>query len=352
MIKSSFLLLLVLLHLACGAYVRFDLVANRAGLPTQTTATQQASVFDSNLVNPWGLTFGAATPAWIANNGASTLAIIAGTGAVNSLSVRVGTDSPTGIVANPSATDFLIPSSTGGNATASAFITATEQGDIWAWGASISDLTKAVRVASSNSSVFKGLAQAANGTQHFLYATDFAQKRVVVFDTKFNRVQFASNSFVDPNIPSNFSPFGIANILGDIFVAYAEQNATSPGDEIDGSGLGFISVFTANGTFVRRFASQGTLNAPWGMVLSPPSFGQFGGSLLVGNFGNGAIWAYDLANGQQLGQLSTSSGNIIINGLWGLAFGNGVLGQPTNTLFFSAGINDEADGLFGRIVNQ
>jgi uncharacterized protein (TIGR03118 family) len=173
---------------------------------------------------------------------------------------------------------------------------------------------------------------------------------VVVFDSTFTRVNFSGNAtFVDPTIPSDFSPFGIATILGDIFVSYARPNRTT-GREVTGAGLGFVSVFDANGVFIRRFASAGNLNAPWGMVLSPASFGELGGSLLVGNFGDGHISAYDLATGNSSGQLTTSAGAVALGlGLWGMAFGNGVQNQPTNTLFFSAGINDENDGLFGRI---
>jgi uncharacterized protein (TIGR03118 family) len=173
---------------------------------------------------------------------------------------------------------------------------------------------------------------------------------VVVFDSAFRRINMTGR-FVDPNIPSDFSPFNVANILGDIFVAYARQNASSPGDEQVGPSQGFISVFDPSGRLVRRFASRDVLNAPWGMVLAPLSFGEFGGSVLVGNFGDGRMWAFDLATGQRRGQLRTTDNReIVAEGLWGMAFGNGAMNQPTNTLFFNAGINNEADGLFGRIA--
>jgi uncharacterized protein (TIGR03118 family) len=321
-------------------------------LPQQNTSLSQATTFEPNLVNPWGLTFGPSTPAWLANEGTSTLSIISGTGSISPLRVAVGTDTPTGIVSNPFTSDFLIPASStggGGGSFQALFITATEQGNIWAWSPNLTTPTSAVRVGGSPSSVFKGLALAANGTERFLYAADFANGRIVVFDTQF-RVVNLTGRFVDPNLPSGYSPFNVANILGDIFVAYAQQNQSSPGDEVAGSGLGYVSVFDANGRFVRRFASRDVLNAPWGMVLAPVSFGDVGGCLLVGNFGNGRVWAFDLATGQQRGQVRTSNNReIVIEGLWGLAFGNGVLGQLTNTLFFNAGINDETDGIFGRI---
>jgi uncharacterized protein (TIGR03118 family) len=175
---------------------------------------------------------------------------------------------------------------------------------------------------------------------------------LVIFDAQFRRVNLTSASaFVDPDVPADFAPFNVANILGDLWVAYARQNASSPGDEVVGAGLGFVSVFDpTTGRLVRRFASGGTLNAPWDMVLAPLSFGEFGGNVLVGNFGDGLLWAYDLATGNRTGQIRTSDNReFALPGLWGLAFGNGALGQPTNALFFAAGVNDETDGVFGRI---
>jgi hypothetical protein len=168
------LFLLVLLQLAASAFVRRDLVGNRSDLPPQNESTVQASVFDAHLVNPWGMAFGPATPAWIADNGASSLSIISGSGVVNALSVSVGTAHPTGLVFNSFSTDFFIPATSSSASSMSLFITATLEGTLWAWGPSLSNLSSAVRVASSSSSAFTGLAIGGNGTQSFLYAADFA----------------------------------------------------------------------------------------------------------------------------------------------------------------------------------
>jgi uncharacterized protein (TIGR03118 family) len=196
--------------------------------------------------------------------------------------------------------------------------------------------------------VYKGIAIAGNGTGHFLYAADFHNKKIDVFDAAFNPVA-APGGFVDPNIPPEFGPFNIMNIQGDLYVAYAMKEPDGD-DEVAGPGLGFVDVFDADGVLLRRLATRGKLNAPWGMALAPTGFGAFGNALLVGNFGDGTINAYDLKNGTSLGQLRTTSNQVLkIDGLWGIAFGNGVQNQPTDVLFFAAGPNDESNGLYGFI---
>ena len=158
-----------------------------------------------------------------------------------------------------------------------------------------------------------------------------------------------SGSFTDSRLPSGFSPFGIQNILGDLYVTYAKQDEDAE-DDVTGPGLGFVDVFDANGNLIRRFASRNSLNAPWGLALAPAGFGHFSNTLLVGNFGDGRISAFDLRTREFRGQLRTAGHSLVtIEGLWGIAFGNGVLGQPTNTLFFAAGPGDEEHGLYGRI---
>jgi uncharacterized protein (TIGR03118 family) len=164
----------------------------------------------------------------------------------------------------------------------------------------------------------------------------------------FTKVTLAGD-FRDPHLPAGYAPFGIQNILGDIYVLYAKQDADAE-DEIAGQGFGFVSVFNTNGQFIRRVVSRGELNAPWGIALAPADFGRFSGRLLVGNFGDGKINAYDVASGRFVGQLRDTKGHALkIDGLWGLSFGNGVLNQPTNSLFATAGPNDEANGLYARI---
>ncbi len=196
--------------------------------------------------------------------------------------------------------------------------------------------------------IFKGLALAGNGDAHFLYAADFHNNRIQVFDGTFKPATLPG-SFTDPHLPRHYAPFNIQNILGNLYVTFARQD-DEKSDEIAGEGFGFVSVFDANGNFIRRFASRGTLNAPWGIALAPADFGRFSNMVLVGNFGDGRISAFDLNTGDFRGLLRTAKHRALsIEGLWGLAFGNGVLGQPTNALFFTAGPGDEAHGLYGRI---
>jgi uncharacterized protein (TIGR03118 family) len=210
------------------------------------------------------------------------------------------------------------------------------------------DFTHAVVKATTTGAIYKGLAIGGNGSAHFLYATDFHNSKIDVFDKDFQSATLEGN-FVDPGIPTDFAPFGIQNINGDLYVTYAKQDADKE-DDVHGKGLGYVSVFDTNGHFLQRFASQGKLNAPWGLALAPAGFGDAGGLLLIGNFGDGTIGAYDLATGKSRGRLRQAKGkSLTIDGLWGLSFGNGVLSQPTDTLFFTAGPQDEQHGLYGRI---
>jgi uncharacterized protein (TIGR03118 family) len=196
--------------------------------------------------------------------------------------------------------------------------------------------------------IYKGLALAGNGTAHFLYAADFHNNRIDVFDSTFHPVTLSGN-FSDPRIPRGYAPFGIQNILGNLYVTYAKQDRDAE-DDVAGRGFGFVDVFDANGHLLRRFVSRGRLNAPWGLALAPADFGQFSNTLLIGNFGDGRINAFDLQSGEPLGRLRTPDGRAIsIDGLRGIAFGSGVASQPTNTLFFAAGPDDEEHGVYGRI---
>jgi uncharacterized protein (TIGR03118 family) len=172
---------------------------------------------------------------------------------------------------------------------------------------------------------------------------------VDVFDGTFSPATTAGG-FVDPGLPAGFAPFGIQNLQGRIYVAYAKQDEDAE-DEVAGKGLGFVSVFDTAGNFLARVASGEPLNAPWGLTIAPAGFGRFSGNLLVGNFGNGRINAYDLATFEPRGHLKTADHRpLAVDGLWGIAFGNGVGAGPTTTLFFAAGPDDETHGLFGSIT--
>jgi uncharacterized protein (TIGR03118 family) len=298
-----------------------------------------ASHTDSHLVNPWGIAFNPNGFVWVANNETGTSTLYDGAGNPSAtLPVVNVPGKPTGIVFNGT-NDFAI---TPGNP--ARFLFASEDGSILGWSPAV-DVLNAVTVIPSNGAVYKGLALAGNGEGNFIYAADFLHKRIDVFDAKFEPV---SMPFDDPAIPPQFSPFNITAIQGDLYVAYAQLGDDA--EEIAGRGLGFVDVFDANGILIRRVATRGPLDAPWGMALAPASFGKFANRLLVGNFGNGRINAYDAHSGEFKGTLrGTDNKPLEIEGLWGLAFGNGILDQPTGTLFFAAGIEDETHGLYGSI---
>jgi len=202
--------------------------------------------------------------------------------------------------------------------------------------------------ATTPDAVYKGLAIASTGGATLLYAANFHTGKIDVFNDAFAPTT-VPGGFVDPNLPAHFAPFNVQEIAGRLVVAYAMQDPNSA-DELAGPGLGYVDVFDTSGHLIRRLISQGNLNAPWGLTLAPRHFGPFSGDLLVGNFGDGAINAYDPHTGAFEGSLTNKDGNQIkVNGLWALRFGNGVIGTPTS-LLFTAGIGDEDHGLFGEIV--
>jgi uncharacterized protein (TIGR03118 family) len=311
---------------------------------------------DPHLVNGWGVAFNPAGFVWVADNGTGLSTLYDGLGAPQSLVVAIPAapgstehGKPTGIVFSGSA-DFVV--SSGASSGPSRFIFATEDGLLAGWAPNV-DFTHALQAypksGGTSTAVYKGLALAANGTGNHLYATDFVRGTVDVFDATFAKVSLAG-AFADPKLPKGLSPFNIQNINGHLFVTYAKRE---PGedDETAGKGLGAVNEFDADGRLIRRVATGGKLNAPWGVALAPASFGKFSGDLLVGNFGDGTINAYDLASGHFRGQLKGPSGKVLrLDGLWGMQFGNGLNNQPTTTLFFAAGPDDEDHGVYGSIV--
>lgn len=307
---------------------------------------------DVNLLNAWGIVFNPFGFVWVSANGSGVSTLYDGDGKPQSLVVSipspgVGTGgNPTGIVFNGSA-GFTVSKGASGP---SRFIFATESGLIAAWAPNV-DATHALTVVdnSAQNAVYKGLAISAGGSGGLLYATDFHNNRIDVFDSNFKPVSSAEKTFYDPDLPAGFAPFGIQAINGNIYVSYAKQDGEQH-DDVKGKGLGYVNVFDPNGHMINRLVSAGRLNAPWGLALAPANFGKYSNRLLVGNFGDGRINAYDLASGEFVGQMEAAGHQpIAIDGLWGFAFGNGFQNQPVNTLFFTAGPNDEANGLYGRI---
>jgi uncharacterized protein (TIGR03118 family) len=347
---------------AASAATVTELVSNVAG--------GTAMHVDTNLVNPWGVSIPVApstAPAWVSNNGTQTSTLYDGNGVpqptatplIVNLAASAGgaAFNPSGIVANSSATDFVV--SAGGKSGSSAFIFDGTGGMLAGWSPSV-DVTHAVTMyTDAGGAVYKGLAIAANNGALFLYATDFHNNKIDVFDTSFVKQTSSSTafSFVDPAIPAGYAPFGIQAVPGSgvsgttqIFVTYAQQVAPANLTNANGAGLGFVDIYDTNGKLIKQLIAGGALNAPWGIAMAPADFGTFSNALLVGNFGDGAINAYDAAAGTPLGALTNINGSAAAApGLLGIAFGNDANSQPHNTLFFAAGPNGGADGIYGRI---
>jgi uncharacterized protein (TIGR03118 family) len=336
--------------IARGSFHQTNLVSDIPGLAQST---------DPNLVNPWGLSSSATSPIWVSDNNAGVSTLYRGDGTTVNLVVTIPAPgsatggTPTGTVFNTTASDFKV---TQGTHTAKAlFLFATEDGTILGWNPGVGGLSATIAVDksavpdSANGAVYKGLALGSVGANNYLYAANFRSGAVDVFNGIFKQVTLAG-SFSDSTVPSGFAPFGIQNIGGEIFVTYAKQNAARH-DDVSGHGNGFVDIFDTDGTFVRRFATQGSLDSPWGLAMAPSTFGNFHGDVLIGNFGDGLINAFT-PGGVFRGQLkSETNAPIQIDGLWGLRFGNGGAGGDPNTLFFAAGIGGEAHGLFGTIQN-
>lgn len=342
---------------AQGFYQQTNLVSNLTGM---------APLTDTHLRNPWGLSSGPTTPWWVADNGTGVSTLYTGKGRpfplLGPLVVVIPppTGSPAGTTAAPTGTVFNATRgfvvSEGSKSGPSLFIFATEDGTIAGWNSQV-DQTHAILTVdqSAAGAVYKGLAIGSASAGPVLYAANFHAGTIDVFDQHFQPTSLAG-SFTDPNLPPSpsgqpgFAPFGIQNINGHLYVTYALQDAAQH-DDVAGPGNGFVDVFDLEGHFLQRFASQGPLNSPWGMALAPSDFGPFSHAVLVGNFGDGRINAFDPSTGAFLGQLADHQGSpLTIEGLWALAFGNDQLAGKHNELFFTAGIHEEADGLFGTIT--
>jgi len=323
---------------ADNAYAQTNLVSDIPGVALNT---------DAALVNPWGISFAPTSPFWISDNHTGLSTLYTGSGTKQGLVVTIPPPggSPAGTVAAPTGTVFNGGASFKGDL----FIFATEDGTIAGWQGGTN---AALEVDNSGASaVYKGIALGHNASGDFIYATNFNAGTVDVFDTNYKPANLSGN-FTDPNLPAGYAPFNIENINGNLYVTYALQDAAKH-DDVGGAGNGFVDVYNTDGVLQGRFASNGALDSPWGMAVAPGNFGDFSNDLLIGNFGDGMINAFDF-NGNLLGHLNDTNGNAIVNqGLWGLAFGNGGPGFNPNALYFTAGIpgNDavEDHGLFGEL---
>src|SRR5437016_9000586 len=328
-------------------YKQTNLVSNIAG---------RAPVQDSNLKNPWGLTRSSGSPWWVGNNNSGTSTLYGGKGNIVPLVVTVpppngspaGTPStPTGVLFNGSPTDFLVAPGKSAH-----FIFVTEDGTISGWNSG----QNAVLVVdnsgngSPNGAVYKGATSGEINGNKFLYVTNFRNARVEVYDTNFKRVFLGDDAFEAEGVPDGFAPFNIQNIGGTLFVTYAKQDAARH-DDVAGDGLGLVEIFTPAGRHIGNLQHGSWFNSPWGVVWTTRDFGEFSNAILVGNFGSGKIAAFNGFTYKFMGFVKNPDDSImIIDGLWSLTFGNDGTAGPANTLFFSAGINGEQDGLFGTIT--
>lgn len=327
---------------ALDRFHQTDLVTDDASL------VPDAQLVDPNLHNPWGLALGPTTPLWVADNNAASATLYSiPPGGMSVTKVPLVVSIPGG---RPSTGDGPSPTGqvfNGGSGFGGArFIFSSESGQITAW--KPADGSTAELEYSSPTAVYKGLTMATGFEGTFLYASNFHDGTVDVFNGNFQKVSLLGG-FRDPSLPAGYAPFGIQAMNGFVYVSYALQNDERH-DDVAGAGHGFIDIYTPDGFRVERLASGGNLNSPWGMALAPAGFGNLGGRLLVGNFGDGHISVFHPLAPLSFGQLIDEQGQpIAIEGLWGLHFGTATTGG-TQTLLFSAGINDEQDGLVGSIT--
>ena len=323
-----------------------------------------ARLTDPNLINPWGVAYSATGPFWISenNSGVSSIDSVTASGVTLNVIPPVtiappttdsGSAAPTGQVFNSLASTGAFMLQDGSPAS---FLFATEDGTISGWNPaagtqSIIAVNESANPADGNEAqgvgaVYKGLALADTGNSPMLYAANFRHGTVDVYDQNFNAV----NSFTDTNLPAGYAPFNVQVLDGKLFVTFALQDDAKH-DDVAGPGNGFVDEFDLQGHLLARVASGGPLDSPWGLAIAPSSFGTFGGDLLVGNFGDGTIEAYNLKNDQFVGNLTDASGNpIVIPDLWELIPGNNGSAGNSNTIYFTAGVQDEMHGLFGSLT--
>ncbi|MEU4831271.1 TIGR03118 family protein [Streptosporangium sp. NPDC023615] len=305
----------------------------------------RAAITDATLVNPWGLAMGKTL--WVSATGTGLATVYSGgAGGVRQekTRVRVPGGRPTGQVVN-TGEEFVVKGP-GGSGPAT-FIFASPSGAITGWNAE-ADPDDAIIGAFVKGADFKGLALARTDRGAMLLAADFAGDRVHVFDGDFDRIPMGRDAFRDPGLPEDYAPFNVEVVGRSILVAYAKRDPGT-GKSVAGRGKGFVSQFNGSGRFVGRFAARGALNAPWAMTLAPKGFGAHSGALLVGNFGDGRINAYDPRNGRPLGPLRSADGRpVTLGGLWDLEPGTAAVGG-TNALWFSAGSDGGTHGLLGLI---
>jgi uncharacterized protein (TIGR03118 family) len=363
------LLFLLLQAVAFGQhYVQTDLVSSIPGVGTNPT-----NPLDPQLINPWGLARSATSPWWVSDNGTDLSTLYNGAGTKQGLVVTIppanGTTppvGPTGVVFNGVATDFLLAPNTPAR-----FIFVTEQGTIVGWNSGSSGVV--VVDNSKKDAIYKGVTIGVLNGKQYLYVANFHSGKIEVYDSTFSAVQLHKHAFAkgDDNDDDDdddddhdgkrddgfkgpergFAPFNVQAIGTNIYVAYAKQDEDKE-DEVAGAGLGFVNIFDAAGRRLARLEHGSWFNAPWGIAMAPGEFGEFSHALLIGMFGSGQIAAFNPIDGSFLGLMMRPDNSILsIDGLWAIGFGTSTANSgPYNTLFFTAGPNDEHDGLFGTLT--
>ena len=316
-----------------------------------------AATISDSLINPWGISHSPTGPFWVSDNGTGLTTLYNGAGAILAAAGHadilvaapsgVDTATPTGQVFNSAGAGFAI--SADGVTAPSVFLFATEDGTISGWAPTVAGgATSILAVDNSqggSGAVYKGLAIGTTAQGTFLYAANFRNGTVDMFDSQFNMV----NSFTDPDVPAGYAPFNVQVLDGKLYVTFAKQDDAKH-DDVAGPGHGFVDSFDLDGTMLARIASRGVLDSPWGLDIAPKAFGGFSGDLLVGNFGDGSIDAFDPTTGKFLGQLLGSDGDPLqIDGLWALTNGTGSSGTDPNAVYFTAGGVAEQHGIFGSL---
>jgi uncharacterized protein (TIGR03118 family) len=339
---------MVVLSLLTIALLSLPASAQRVAVTNLTSDISNAAAFqDSNLVNPWGLSISPSGPWWASDNGSGLSTLYNGAGQPQGLVVTIpsgsgsGTGSPSGTVYNASS-GFTI------HGFPAVFIFCTEDGTISGW---YSGTNAFIAVNNSGSgAVYKGMALASAGGANYLYVANFNAGTVEAYDSTFALHSFGSNAFVDSTLPAGYAPFNVQLVGSNLVVTYAKQDAAKH-DDVPGEGNGYVDIYDTQGSLQLRLAHNLYLNAPWGVVQAPASFSGFGNDLLIGNFGSGAVSAFNLSTGAWIGNMFDVNGlPLKIDGLWALAFGNGGSGGPTTTLYFTAGPFGENHGIFGSIL--
>ncbi|PTR17594.1 MULTISPECIES: TIGR03118 family protein [unclassified Nitrosospira] len=317
---------------------------NQTNLVSSDLVAHPAPIGDPDIKNAWGMSFGPSNPFWISGNGSGKSVIysvdpVTQVPTQQPLKVTIpGNGSVTGQVFNSNAASF------NGNQ----FLFVSEDGTVSGWRPALGSTAEAIAPASS-ANVYKGVALGSVGGNDYMYAANFRAGTIDVHKGV-NGAPSLPGSFSDPTLPAGYAPFNIQNLDGSLYVAYAKQDADKS-DEVSGPGTGFVDKFSLSGDFIGRVASGGALDAPWGMAIAPSSFGNMAGDLLVGNFGDGHINVYDATTHAFLGQVTGANNSpLAVDGLWAISPGNDGSAGSSHLLYFTAGPDSEANGLFGVLT--